>query len=400
MPNLRLYMERATGRGPSKASFSVMGGGKSTRTYLIGKDGVDEGDDDVAHSPITSATEVYNTLVELMGNTTTYANSETLASADPRLKRVLPMADPFFQWLYCESIGNVTGIGRPSMVESSPYQILEAPCIDNVAFYPGYEFSDVTFTQRPYTLLQDDEIPIASIEWDPIEAAVTVPKPYPYEWLRFVDVETVPAGEYITAQAGQFVFDVASGLSPNSISAGSGQLRMLLKKKTIKMTWYHVPYAYVETGNTSITSYIQEGIGCINQHDWWIYPEGTLLLDGIHVVRYAPLVPKISAYGVSGATAESTTVLSSQKLCNITFLFSFWNPPLGKDLAGNSATPTVSARSQIVQAGHNLVPYAHAMQYYYVKTTNLNAAFTNAINRPIYPSFPFQLLFANPGIIA
>ncbi len=379
-------METIDGKSPSQAGFSIRGAGRSVRNYIIGDDGNGQ------HTRINGTSEIYSSVVEILGETRTHEDGI-------RLKRTLPLADPVFQWLICESIGNVAGLGNPgAAIASNPYGILEAPTVDYFALYPAYAFSGVTFTPRPYASLKDDDIPTGTLVYTDVEGT-TQTSDYAQEWLRYTDVETVPAGEYITAQAGQFVFDVASGFSPDGRPAGNGQLRMFVKRKMIKVTWYCVPYEYIDTGDSSLPSWIELGLGCVNQFDWWNYKAGSMLLEGVMVNRYTPAVPKSIVWNGSGLVSYA-----NQKLCDISFMFSHLYPVIGKDTlkifgleaGGNRATPRAPKNDNVIQAGHNLVPYAHQMGWFYARTKI--PGYTASDNQPLYPSFPFQLLFANPGV--
>jgi hypothetical protein len=375
MADLRLYMETTAGVSPSTASVSVRGGLKSVRNYIIGQDGQTA----TGHEAITDPIEVTDAIIELTGSTHTHNDGY-------RLKRVQPKADPFFWWCYCEGISDIRGVGRPSQFTTDGPGIFEASLISKSAMYPGWRFGGCSFTPRPFAVLKDDSIPtgVTSIyrENGTVQSDVT----YAQEWLRYVDVETIPSGEYVTANAGRFIFDVAASAVPHGKSAGNGQLRMFLKKKTIKMTWYHVPELYVNTQDPTIESYIDRTIGKVNQYDWWNYGKGTLLLEGINVVRYTPIVPDVLEW------SGSAGVFANQKLVDITFFFTEMNPTRG------AAELAVTTGTQDVPHGHNLVPFAHTSSWYYVKTQVPGHAASSG--RPIIPSFPYQFLFTNPGVIA
>jgi len=383
MSNLRLYMEDARGTSTSKAGFSIRGAGRSSRNYIIGDDG-QRSNGSVIHAPITSRGQVHLAVEELLGSTGYYP------AADGRLRRVLPLADPYYPWLFVESIGSIYGMGHPEQSAADPLGFMEADPLDYVTTYPSYKFSDVSFTPRPYESVQDDEIQTGVIEYVN-QQGFAAHYQYAKEWERFVDVDTVPAGEYITANAGRFVFDVASALAPKGQPAGDGQLRMFVRKKMLKMTWFQVPNSYT-IGSATQDTYIDQAIGTINQTDWWRYPKGSLLLEGAAINRYLPFLPKAKLSG------SGQILFTNEKLCDITFMFSYLNPPLGKDSAGAEATPSAAAiPGQHVQAGHNLAPYAHMSGWYYVKTQIPKVS--DADNRPIYPSFEYALLFTNPGIV-
>lgn len=399
MPDLQTYMERVAGVSPSHAGFNRRGGGVSHYSIMIGDDGQQDNNGNPVNPAITDSSQVYKAIIEILGATHTHPDGY-------RLNRTLPKADPFYHWLFADEIGEIRGKGKMQKLVSTPVGNEEAPPLDNVAFYPLYEFSPVVFTPRPYAVVQDDHIHVDALaSWVNPAGTPRVDLGYAEEWLRYTDVERIPVNEYLTAQMGQFVIDAGyQGLgpvypSPNDRAAPNGQIRMLVQKEGIKVTWYEVPYAYVNTGDSLVQSYFSMGLGCINQFDWWDYPRGTLLFEAMQVVRYTPPVPNITFWD------GDTAIFAANKLCDITMIFSFMNPPLGHDDAGNVATPTVPAGMpndpgpiQIVQAGHNLVPYAHMMEWFYARTKI--TGYSSANNRPIFPSFPFQKLFTNPGVTA
>jgi hypothetical protein len=368
-------MERVSGISPSTASVSVRGGLKSIRNYVIGQDGISG----TGHSAITDTYEVTDAIIELMGSTHTHSDGY-------RLKRVQPKADPFFWWCYCEGISDIRGVGRPSEEVSDILGLFEAQPVYKTAMYPGWLFNGAAFTPRPFAVLRDDSIPTGIVDIYRENGTVNSSVPYAQEWLRYVDVETIPAGEYITANAGRYVFDVAASAIPHEKIAGDGQLRLFIKSKTIKMTWYHVPELYVNTQNSSITSYIEQCIGKVNQLDWWNYGKGTLLLEGINVVRYTPIVPDVLEW------SGSAGIYANQKLVDITFFFKHLNPTRG------AKEFSLTTNIQDVPYGHNLVPWAHTQKWYYVKTQVASHAASSG--RPIYPSIPYQILFTNPGVVA
>lgn len=400
MANSRLYMEKAGGRSPNTASFSIQGGAKTSRTFYIGDDGQRDPFGAVIHTAVTSITEVHNAIKEILGHSERH--DDTL-----RIKRTRPMADPEYYYLHAESIGNIAGIGRPTLTAAHQGLFQESPQVDNFQLYPCYEFSGVCFTQRPYRILPDSAITTGSLIYAD-ENGDEDDLSFAREWFRYVDVETIPSSEFLTAQIGNMKFNVASGSAPDDRTAGSGQIRMLMRKKLIKITWYQVPYNYIDGSVGDVLlgadSYIYKAIGCVNQYDWWRYKKGTMLLEAVGVQRYSPLFPTpIEDVDLNADGAEVFSVANA-KLSNITFVFSYTNPPLGDDADGNEATPTIPAHIlgyagpiQTVPAGHNLVPYAHQMQWFYAQTQDLEN-FTRASRRPIYPSFPMQLIFTDPGI--
>lgn len=369
MADERDYNERIAGKSPHKIGFQRQGGGRATLPMIIGNKGDGVG-------AITSVTELHDAIREILGFTTTHPNGEGLA-------RKLPKCHPMFPQLYANAIQEMVGLGRPTMTDAAP-GTMETDTFDSFALYPAYELM-VEFSPRMYTLCGDDDITqnqTFSINWTDTDG-VTVAYEYAKEWLRYTDSERVPAGTWITAESGQFLFDVSGGAIPNGVSAGAGQIRMFMPEEGLKVTWYEVPYDFVDTGSTSISSYISQGLGCVNQHDWNGYTAGTLLLHGIALTRYVPPMPEYAS------DPENKAIVRAKKLCDITFIMTFKEPDL-------TANPSAAANAQTVQYGHNLMPYAWTGGWYYAKT-NVPAA-ASQDGKPLFPSFPYQLLFTNPGV--
>jgi hypothetical protein len=389
----QLWMEQVAGNSPSSAAFSYQGGGRSSRNYFIGDDGTG------VHAPVTNFTQLQNALLTLLGDVTPNLVDGT------SLKRTPPLADPMYPWLFCESVGSVQGIGHPVQVNPDPTGLLEIPQVEYTALYPCYKFSGCLFGARPYTLLNDTAVngfgslSANGTPWYDETFTLQEQDAYANEWIRYVDVEHSPSGEFLVAQAGQFIFDVAGGYSPNGKPAGNGQLRMFFRKDALRITWYMVPYTFI----SSPDSFILEGIGHINQNPWCDWDKGQLLLEGIQIVRYTPIVPQMALWPVA------TNAYANNKYCNISFFMTLVNRPFATISDGGDGTrlaipndPVLppwaddAAAIQIVQRHHNLVPWGHCLyQFFYAKLQNI-ADYEGAQGLPVYPSFPFELLFTNP----
>lgn len=388
MSNIRLYKETIGGHSPSKGAFTRRGGGKMTRTYIVG----DDGSGNYAPAQVTDLTDsVSGAFVELMGST--HTNSDGV-----RLQRTLPLADPLCPWLFVDAIDDFQGIGNPGApIPADPYSFFEAPPVDYMAFYPGYLIT-VSFAPRPYAVVPDRDIQPSVIDayydfnGNKIETTGYAP-----EWLRYTSIKRAPMAEYLEAQAGTFRIQIASGLWPNNASAGLGQAKMLFRKEAIIYTWFEVPYDYIDTG-TDFLSFLTQGLGSINQLDFNGNQPGTLLLEALAISDpYTPIVPPITYWNGSNA------IYAAQKLCDISFVFLEAFNPLGPDADGNPATPPIPFNLNFVTAGHNLLPYAHALGYYYGATlvTNPDKTVNDFLSdRPLFQSYPFQLLFTNPGVTA
>lgn len=393
MADLQVYLERTAGKSPTKCGVSRRGGAKSRYTLLIGDDGQRDGDGQPLYPAIENPRQVHNAIKDILG--TTYTHPDGL-----RLRRTMPKADPFSPWLFADDIAEYGGRGVPVQTESPSISNMETAALEYYAQYPCYEF-DVSFTPRPYAHVADEDIPTSDdLPWFD-ETGTGQPGSYAAEWLRYTDVLASPTAEWLTAQAGQFVIDVASGFKPDGVQSAHGQLRMLVAQNMLKTTWYEVPYPYIETGSSAIVSNVLKGLGHVNQFEWRGYPAGSLLLEAVGVERYTAPIPK------SRPWEGLTETYAFDKLCDITFVFLHVNRNIGPDAGVNifgvpvvapaTATPRAPTNRNTIQAHWNLVPYAHMGNSWYFARTQI-ALFPDANDRPLFPSLPFEFLFTNPGV--
>ncbi len=376
------YNERIAGRSPNTGGFSNAGGGRWIRKIIVG----DKGD---GLNAITDIGTLHNIVREILGTTVKHEDGY-------RIRRELPKALPEFPWLYADRISDIVGIGRPTKTTSPVTQLTAGPW-DEFALYPGYELT-VECIPLAYPLDSDDNIRTDSLTWTfpdgttnwvkSIGGTVNGPFTYAKEWYRFTTFERAPSAEWITAEAGQFQFDVNSSEDPDGFNASKGQIKQLVPQGALKVTWHRVPSAFVDT--TTTDTYVQAGLGHINQNEWAGHPAGTLLYTAVSVNRYQPPIPDF-AYFLDSAN------IAPQLLCDIQFIFLERDPHLGKDALGNTATPSAPPNANAIQKGWNLQPLAHMGSWYYAMTTGITG-FTDANNKPAFPSFPFELLFTNPGV--
>jgi hypothetical protein len=313
--------------------------------------------------------------------------TEIIGSSTPKgngaLIRVLPLAHPLFPWLFAENVA-LSGVsfdsnGTTSGIYTNP---LEAPALPTFAKYLLYR-CEITFAPRPYTLLQDAEIEVGKMDWidDNGKAQNSI---WAKEWDRFVDYDEVPSAEFITAQQGQFKFRAEGGAGANNPNGATlpGQVRIIQRKTGLKIFWYQVPITYLEP-NSRHYGYIYEALGHVNQIYWNSYDPGTLLFQAMSYRRYVPAYPGWKA-GLGGTTGG---IISPLKLVDLEMTFSRFDPE--KDPAH---LPPAGVGNN-VPGGHNLLPWfgAGGRYHYYVEST-LN-------QKPVYPSFPFQLLFSDPDAV-
>ena len=351
MPDEFDYKERVESMSPSTAGFSADGGGRAVMIQDV----------------------TYNDLGKKIREILGYTKKDGAG-----LARKLPKAHPLFPWLFASRISQVQGFGTMTQVASDPVEALEVAPFDDFARYANYRLT-IEFEPRPYVLCRDDLISnTLSKSWTPPDGTPVGPLTYAEEWKRFVDIEFQGASQYLTAKKGQMRFNVAGGHELDGKEAGEGQIRMAYPKSTVIYKWYQVPYEHV----IHVNSYIVAGLGCVNQFAWDDWPAGTLLFKDFKTRRYTPAAPEVNYdYG--------TVIWTNDKLCDIDFIFEYIEPT-------RTAAAASLANANAIDYGHNLVPYSNTGSWYYA-TTNIEPLTSVANdNKPIYPSYMFELLFTTP----
>lgn len=369
MPDINVTVERVAGRSPTTHGFSRTGGSRGVEKRIYGNKG------DNANIP-TFASQIHETITEILGTTKVHPSG-----VGKKLLRTMPKASPLCPWLYAERISDLVGLGQWD--KSTVVQPLGVEAFDEAAFYETYEMT-IEYQQRPYLLCGDDEIDdTGTVTWILPDGTTKsgAALGYANEWLRYTDVDRVPQGEFITAQAGRFVFDVPGNAVIDLTKAGDGQIKMMLQREALKITWFEVPYEYIHHG--TVKSYISQVIGHVNQNAWFGFDAGSLLLLGCGITRYTPPVP-VAAF------QNGTTIYDNKKLCDIQFIMTFQDPD-------RTEAPAAAVNANAIQAGHNLMPFAHTGGWYFAKTVDV-PGFAFASDRPVFPSAPFEVLFTNPGV--
>lgn len=341
--------ERIGARSISTTGFSIADGGRAVVKYLVDESNLEQA------------------CVDLLGG----------AAIPERagIQRKLPAAHPQWQWLFCDRIANIEGLGFKQKVNSRAEEAIgifvEAEPIQYYARYKQYEIT-AEFSPRPYPVLLDTSIPRKFIVYYKDDGAAQNDF-YASEWLRYVEIVEKPAAEYLTAVNGQLVFkmDVNPGWGDIKDKAvPGGQLRQLIQSVMLEVKWHQVPYSFLLSTN----SYIDRCMGRVNQNAWNNYPAGSLLLHSMTVDRvYTPPFPEWIPF-------NGAFVPSQQKMCDLTFHM------MKKNIAPKQAY-TVTNNSH-VPYGHNVIFNTQDTNWYYVEN--------KVSGLPLYPSFPFELLFTNP----
>lgn len=293
-----------------------------------------------------------------------------------RLIRNIPAAHPKYDWLYATRITNIEGLqpyGREEGISNQAIRTI-APEINYIYDYTTYKKYkvQVQFEPRPYLVLPNEytRAKQENKKWYYNLANDSIDFIDPKEWMRFIDIECEPSAEFLSSPQGQFQFKTSDASAPNGqavTNQNGGGINLLVVKRKIKVTWFFVPYEIVFAEN------VTSGFGKVNQYDFLGFPKGSMLLEGTEIKRYPPPEQQLLPDFIIKDSVP-------QKLCDITFVFSCMMQP-EKDLS----TKIPASTNFKIAYGHNLLPRAGELKYYYVE-----ADFNG---RPVYESYPMERLF-------
>lgn len=407
--------ERLQSSSPGGASFSYDGNSRASMTYII----------DGFGTALNSAGPLVAFCQQALGTV-------NILLEDGSLQRTAPMAHPQYRWLYADKISSIKGIGLLRADTEDPasplvnfptdamnsYQ-LTAPYF---AVYRKYEVT-VEFGPRPYLPISDeamdlleanspDEYQIVgddTVYHDDSGTAITIDgNPY-REYMRFTTFTSETSAEYMTLKGGsmQFVSDF-DGNPTGTLKIDGMEIpgffgKTLLPKTTLKMTWFDVPYAFVDPTQNASTN-IYQALGRVNQHWFYGYAPGELLFVGF--TNNQKMRNQFDQWDYN--SAEYLPQLHQTLLTDITFQF-LYIPVKSYDKNGDiyPAFPTGIINpdnESYVNAGHNLAMCSANKQYYPVVSKDLTgqkAPPASYQKKPIYGSYPFELMFnATPYIMA
>lgn len=337
-----------TGRiGPSKSNFAV-GGGSASMDFIVPRSG--------------------------MGRLIQQILGTAEITAQGSLKRELPAAHPYYDWLYATRISNIEGVTLDGLADAAQYQRIIQTHFKDLAIYENYKVT-VEFEPRPYIIMPDDQV---QAFWQ-----VNVPNYYNVandftnftdcaEYRRFVEISIEPNAEFLSTAVNSFQYkDSDAAINNAQINATNGSgINIIVVKPTVKLTWYFVPYSMVFSSN------ITDALGKVNQYQFYGYPAGSLLFKGMEINKYSPPYQTVA----QGQFASPETT----RMCDITFVFELFKQSSNDISAG---IPAVSGYK--VAFGHNLVISARDLKYYYAEI----ASGLVGAGRPVYGSYRMEKLF-------
>jgi hypothetical protein len=335
-----------------------------------------------------------------------------------KMKRILPLAHPYFPWLYCTAITDITG---NAYVNSVPFEATDnfgkevagKDLLQSTApYWNMYREYTVRaeFSQRSYTVVNDSEITTTAndlVDFYSSKNTSDTPDfpllPVYDEWSRFCTVEYDIEGQFLSAEQGQFKMLSKRPTVQVQPTPMKGNIRQFRPGSSITYKWYGIPYEWLTGPDIQVAGGPPKGFsildyaqGTINQYNFDGWPEGTLLYTGAKVSKiYNRPYPQI-AYNK----------ISPKRLCDLDLKFTYRDPR--RRLEDENPVSGLKQHGSFVPRGNNTVPnardgYNYPVVYQGVGTgTPLpDSPFISQTEggQGIYPSFPHEFLFQDPAYI-
>lgn len=282
------------------------------------------------------------------------------------LKRVLPLAHPFFEFMRCRRVLNIQGLGWRGTEPHEPQDL--GAGVDAAQFprphYAEYDYALITlqFETLPFDFKLDTQITEE------------------YDRNVFRRIEPGYDSLYIeggTGDKGTFKFDTGYAILDNvtadnpspagKVSFHNGRTVPLQVAKLV-WTWYDVPWEFV-TNSTGKPTNIMSGVGKVNDATFGGFPAYTLLCDVPQIdLRPNPIPPFVST--------------KATYLANIQFTFHYFEPD---NLGTYQAAPGGPALT-VPQHGHNMAIWRFTRKWY-------PCSIDGAGSERVYKTYDFNKLF-------
>lgn len=393
--------EKVSGISPNSTSIAIEGESRASITYII--NGPDKNLDPL--NPLALFCQ------QALGDTKINATNGSLI-------RTPPITHPQFRWLYAERISSIKGIGlerKDTFVVGSGLLSWDTAASSSWQYIPPYYVIYdkyevvVEFSSRPYLVVSDDAIDKLNDEYpgeyridggddiyymDDNTQNIVLYNPI-REYKRFLTYITESSAEYLTMKGGAYKFssDVAQ-VNSQTIVGFYG--KTLLPKVVFKMTWFQVPYEFIDPTNDASTN-IYEALGRVNQNYFYGFEPGELLFTGFTNTQKMKNQFDFNSYALSDLANLPT--LEALLYTDITLSF-LYIPIFSTDINGD---PYPSSPAGIVNpdnlsyinAGHNLAMSNVNKRYYPAISEDVENPLpeTKFRKKPIYNSYPFELIF-------
>lgn len=393
--------ERIQGSAPGSTSISLEGDSRATMVYIVEgpKDGKDQ------RNPLVLFCQ------DVLGNVSVNA-------ANGALKRKSPMVHPQFRWMYAERITSIKGLGfaresgddpsspllRWNTAGGTSWQTIQPYYL----IYDKYEVT-VEFSSRPYLTADDATMNKLNAAYanaytisgayaiyynDKGEQKTVSGDPY-REYARYITYTTETSAEFLTMKGGSFKFvsDVDQ-IDSQSIAGFYG--KTLIPKVVLKMTWNIVPYSFIDPSEDASTNIFQ-ALGRVNQNWFFGYGPGELLFTGFTNTQKMKNQFDVFAYSLD--QVADLPRINDILYTDITFSFLYipiYSYSKTGEIYPSSPKGIINPNNlSYVNAGHNLAQTQVNKQYYPVVSQDVEVPAPSEARkkRPIYGSYPFELMF-------
>jgi len=393
--------EKVSGTSPNATSIALEGESRASLVYII--NGPDEN--------LKSDNPLALFCQQVLGKT-------EINTVDGSLKRTPPMAHPQFRWLYAERISSIKGIGleRKSTGQFDSGILSWDTTASNSWQYvaPYYVIYDkyevvVEFSSRPYLVVSDQAIDDLNEESPGVYRIDGADGDYAMddgspnacsgnpirEYKRYTTYVTEPSAEFLTMKGGAYKFSSdVSEVNGKTIVGFYG--KTLVPKVVFKMTWFQVPYEFVDPTNHASTN-IYEALGRVNQHYWYGFEPGELLFTGFSNTPKVKALFDFNDYASSdiGKLPEMEALLYTDIILNFLYIPVFSTTTSGNPYPSEPAGIINPDNLSYINAGHNLAMSNVNKKYYPVISEDVDSPTppNNLKKKPIYDSYPFELIF-------
>jgi len=354
---------------------------------------------------LVSGTELVQFINDMLGTARLFANSY--------VRRTIPASHPYFGWLYASKITSVKGyspdgaLNSNSVVINTTYKYVD---VKIPAYNVGYKYWKITvqYEARNYAVLTDANIDKFASDQQYFQpryqnnGVIDISQPLNYrdhkEYLRYTTVIENPKTEFLTYGVSNYVGLNSAGVIPpyqplNQQTVGSSQI--LLQKTEVKLQWFYVPYDMCINNKTWINHYnkinyfdfmLLDRIFDRQIKDFYLYPEGTLLLQKIDVQKYDPYYAFETVFLNTDSVSDYFAEYNKNVYADVTFNFLYFNQSnLNTITAGGNWNPFPFKNTRSL---HNRLPDPNWNLWYYVETGP-----SPATSAPIYWAYPTQNLF-------
>lgn len=394
--------EKIASTSPNSTSISIDGDARASMTYIV--NGINE-NLEIETNPLSLFCQ------EVLGKT-------EINTVDGSLKRTPPMAHPQFRWLYADRISSIRGIGLERKVEGDITTDLlsvdtsPATSWQYVApYFVVYDKYEVTveFSARPYLVVSDETMDALNEEYpgdyridgadgtyymdDGSQNAASGNPIREYE--RYTTYVTEPSAEFLTMKGGAYKFSSdVSQVNNQTIVGFYG--KTLLPKVVLKVTWFQIPYQFVDPANDASTN-IYEALGRVNQNEWFGYEPGELLFTGFTSTPKMKQQFDFNSYALSDVMDLPTldSLLYADIVLSFLYIPVFSTTTSGTPYPSSPAGVINPDNESYINAGHNLAQSNINKKYYPVISEDVDspAPPNNLKKKPIYDSYPFELIF-------